>query len=140
MAPNADATLDEVYRSDWGWIVAKLIRHFGDFDLAEEAAQEAFATAIDQWRESGIPDSPRAWIVQAARNKAIDRIRRNVNFQEKIRANAPSELSFSEPRLESEEISDDRLRLIFTCCHPALAHESQVALTLRMLGGLETEE
>jgi RNA polymerase sigma-70 factor (ECF subfamily) len=118
-----------------------LIRLFGDFDLAEEAAQEAFAAALDQWRTSGVPDSPRSWLVQTARNKAIDRIRRRTRFEEIVRSRAPSEATAAiEPAEESHDIPDDRLRLIFTCCHPALAPEAQVALTLRTLGGLQTDE
>src|SRR5262249_4725525 len=121
---------------------ATLIRLFGDFELAEETAMEAFAAAVDQWRSDGIPEFPRAWIIQTARHKAIDRIRRNARFAEKLesyRAESPSE-SAGAPGFDSGEIPDDRLRLIFTCCHPALALESQVPLTLRTLCGLETEE
>src|SRR6266481_6875561 len=87
---DANAAVDSVYRSDWGRIVATLIRHFGDFDLAEESAQEAFAVAVDQWRDSGIPEFPRAWIIQTARHKAIDRIRRRISFQEKVEAHVAS--------------------------------------------------
>jgi RNA polymerase sigma-70 factor (ECF subfamily) len=141
MPQNANAAVQAVYSSDWGRIVATLIRSFGDFDLAEEAAQEAFAAAVDQWRDSGVPDSPPAWIIQTARHKAIDRIRRQVRFKEKVESYA-SELSqaIEPPDYDTDEIPDDRLRLIFTCCHPALGLEAQVALTLRILGGLETEE
>jgi len=141
MFATADIALEAVYRSDWGRIIATLIRLFGDFDVAEEAAQEAFAAAIDQWRASGVPDSPRSWLVQTARNKAIDRIRRRARFEEIARSRVPSEATAAlEPADESHDISDDRLRLIFTCCHPALALEAQVALTLRTLGGLQTDE
>ena len=142
MLPDANDAIDAVYRSDWGRIVATLIRLIGDFDIAEEAAQEAFTAAVDQWRASGIPDSPRAWIIQTARHKAIDRIRRRTRFEEKLESYAASGLIpiLEEPDYDTSEILDDRLRLIFTCCHPALALEAQVALTLRMLGGLETEE
>ena len=142
MLPDANAAVDAVYRSDWGRIVATLIRHFGDFDVAEEAAQEAFAAAVHQWPDSGIPDIPRAWIIQTARHKAIDRIRRRTRFEEKLELYATSGLSrtIEEPDYLTDEIPDDRLRLIFTCCHPALAPEAQVALTLRTLGGLETDE
>jgi RNA polymerase sigma-70 factor (ECF subfamily) len=119
-----------------------LIRLFGDFDLAEEAAQEAFAAAVDQWPTSGVPEFPRAWIIQAARHKAIDRIRRRTRFAEKLESLAATEMSrtVEQPDYEASEFPDDRLRLIFTCCHPALALEAQVALTLRTLGGLETDE
>jgi RNA polymerase sigma-70 factor (ECF subfamily) len=138
----ANATVDAVYRSDWGRIVATLIGLVGDFDVAEEAAQEAFATAVDQWPASGIPDYPRAWIIQTARHKAIDRIRRRGRFAEKMQTYAADEsvATVAAPAFDPNEIPDDQLRLIFTCCHPALALEAQVALTLRTLGGLETDE
>ena len=142
MLTDANAAVQATYSSDWGRIVATLIRSFGDFDLAEEAAQEAFAAAVDQWRNHGIPDSPPAWIIQTARHKAIDRLRRQTRFQEKVESYVASGLleTVEHPELYSDEIPDDRLRLIFTCCHPALAPEAQVALTLRTLGGLETDE
>jgi RNA polymerase sigma-70 factor (ECF subfamily) len=144
MLLDANAAIEKVYRSDWGQIVATLIRLFGDFELAEEVAMEAFAAAVDQWRTTGIPEFPRAWIIQAARHKAIDRIRRRVRFAEKIETYAtdiaPGESTSVEPDLDAADIPDDLLRLIFTCCHPALALESQVALTLRTLCGLQTDE
>jgi RNA polymerase sigma-70 factor, ECF subfamily len=142
MGPDADAAVETVYRSDWGRIVATLIRLVGDFDVAEEAAQEAFAAALNQWRTSGIPSSPRTWIIQTARHKAIDRLRRRTRFAEKLQSYAASGLApaAQEPDYDSSQIPDDRLRLIFTCCHPALAIEAQVGLTLRTLGGLETDE
>lgn len=142
MLQDASATVDSVYRSDWGRIVATLIRSFGDFDIAEDAAQEAFAAALDQWPRSGIPDSPPAWIIQTARHKAIDRLRRQSRFAEKVESYVTSGFvkTIEEPNYFSDEIQDDRLRLIFTCCHPALALEAQVALTLRSLCGLHTEE
>jgi RNA polymerase sigma-70 factor (ECF subfamily) len=142
MLSNPNLTVDDVYRADWGRIVATLIRLFGDFDLAEEVAQEAFAAAVDQWRTDGVPQFPRAWIIQTAKHKAIDRLRRQTRFQEKLAERVESGLipTFEEPNYNPEEIPDDRLRLIFTCCHPALALEAQVALTLRTLGGLETDE
>ena len=142
MLPNPNFTVDAVYRSDWGLIVATLIRQFRDFELAEEAAQEAFAAAVDQWRTEGVPESPRAWIIQTAKHKAIDRVRRQTRFQQKVETLTDSWLipTVEEPRYEPDEIPDDRLRLIFTCCHPALALDAQVALTLRTLGGLETDE
>jgi RNA polymerase sigma-70 factor, ECF subfamily len=131
-----------VYKTEWGRIVAILIRLVGDFDLAEEAAQEAFAAAVNQWETNGIPDLPRAWIIRTARYKAIDRLRRRTRLTEKLEWYAASGLipSSEEPTYDSDDIPDDRLRLIFTCCHPALAIETRVALTLRMLGGLETDE
>src|SRR2546427_4581562 len=141
-ALGASAAVEAVYRSDWGRIVATLIRLVGDFDVAEEAAQEAFATAVDQWPVSGVPDYPRAWIIQTARHKAIDRIRRRVRFAEKMQTYAADEsiATVEAPAFDPNAIPDDQLRLIFTCCHPALALEAQVALTLRTLGGLETDE
>lgn len=142
MLPNANVTVDAVYRSDWGRIVATLIRQFGDFELAEDAAQEAFTAAVDQWRTDGVPESPSAWIIQTAKHKAIDRLRRQTRLKEKLETHPeffPSEI-VDEPEFNWGEIPDDRLRLIFTCCHPALALEAQVALTLRTLGGLQTDE
>lgn len=141
MILSSNAAVDAVYTSDWGRIVATLIRNFGDFDLAEEAAQEAFAAAIDQWRVEGIPESPAAWIIQTAKHKAIDRLRRRTRFQEKVESYASELPTVTEqPAYEPDKIPDDRLRLIFTCCHPGLAPEAQVALTLRTLCGLETDE
>jgi RNA polymerase sigma-70 factor, ECF subfamily len=142
MPQDAAQAVETVYRSDWGRIVATLIALTRDFDLAEEAAQEAFAVAVDQWPVSGIPDSPRAWIIQTARHKAIDRIRRRTLLKEKLESYAADGLvsTVEEPDYDTTEIPDDRLRLIFTCCHPALAPEAQVALTLRTLCGLETDE
>jgi RNA polymerase sigma-70 factor (ECF subfamily) len=142
MVPNANAAVDAVYHSDWGRIVATLIGHFGDFELAEEAAQEAFVAAVDQWGNDGVPEFPRAWIVQTAKHKAIDRLRRQTRLTEKLESYAESGLleTVVEPAYDTDEIPDDRLRLIFTCCHPALAPEAQIALTLRTLGGLETDE
>jgi RNA polymerase sigma-70 factor (ECF subfamily) len=142
MAFDAAEAVEGVYRADWGRVVATLIGLVGDFDLAEEAAQEAFAAAVDQWRVSGVPEFPRAWIIQTARHKAIDRIRRKARFEEKLESYATSGLvrDVEEPDYDTLEIPDDRLRLIFTCCHPALALEAQVGLTLRTLCGLETDE
>jgi DNA-directed RNA polymerase specialized sigma24 family protein len=129
MPKDVTSALDAVYRSEWGRIVAALIRLFGDFDVAEEAAQEAFAAAVDQWPTSGVPEFPRAWIIQTARHKTIDRLRRQTRFQEKQESYAVSGFgrTSEEPNYDTEEIPDDRLRLIFTCCHPALAPEAQVA-------------
>jgi RNA polymerase sigma-70 factor (ECF subfamily) len=139
---NAAQAVEELYRADWGRIVATLIRLFGDFDLAEECAQEAFAVAVEQWRDSGVPEMPRAWIVQTARHKAIDRIRRRSSYAQKLESYAVSAMvrAADEPDYGDSEIADDRLRLIFTCCHPAIAPEAQIALTLRTLCGLETDE
>src|SRR5450755_749465 len=140
---DAAEAVEAVYRADWGRIVATLIGLVGDFDLAEESAQEALAAALDQWRRDGVPEFPRAWIIQTARHKAIDRLRRERRFEQKLDSDSAGALP--EPAEEpvydlDEEIPDDRLRLIFTCCHPALALEAQVALTLRTLCGLETDE
>ena len=143
MLADVNASIDSVYRSDWGRIVAALIRITGDFDVAEEAAQEAFASALQEWPASGIPRSPRAWIIKAARNKAIDRLRRQTRFTEILKDQVQSGAlrTSEEPGgVDASDIPDDRLRLMFTCCHPALASDAQVALTLRMLGGLETDE
>jgi len=142
MALNAAETVESVYRAEWGRIVATLIRLIGDFDLAEECAQEAFAAAVEQWPDSGVPELPRAWLIQAARNKAIDRLRRQGRYQEKLESMVHSGLirEIDEPDYDAPEIPDDRLRLIFTCCHPALSFEAQIALTLRTLCGLETDE
>jgi len=139
--PAADA-VDAVYRSDWGRILATLIGLLGDFDLAEETAQEAFAAAVEQWPGTGVPENPRAWIIQTARHKAIDMLRRRKRFEEKVDSYAATAVvpAIEEPDFDAGEIPDERLRLIFTCCHPALAIEAQVALTLRTLGGLEVEE
>ena len=126
-APHASATLDAVYRADWGRIVATLIRLVRDFDVAEDAAQEAFAAAVDQWPMSGVPHAPRAWIIQTARHKAIDRIRRQTRFVEKLDAYtaAGASVTVEAPEFDPSDIPDDRLRLIFTCCHPALALEAR---------------
>jgi RNA polymerase sigma-70 factor (ECF subfamily) len=142
MSDVATAAVEAVYHADWGRIVATLIGLVGDFDLAEESAQEAFTAAVDQWRISGVPEFPRAWIIQTARHKAIDRMRHRTRSQEKLEQYAASGLvrAIEEPDYDTGEIPDDRLRLIFTCCHPALAREAQVALTLRTLCGLETDE
>ena len=142
MPGDAAKAVETVYRADWGRIVATLIRLIGDFDLAEECAQEAFAAAVDQWKASGVPDAPRAWIIQTARHKAIDRIRRQGRYAEKLALYTKSGMAPEavEPDYDTGEIPDDRLRLIFTCCHPALAPEVQVPLTLRTLCGLETDE
>jgi RNA polymerase sigma-70 factor, ECF subfamily len=142
MLQDAAAAVDAVYRSDWGRIVAALIRLIGDFDLAEETAQEAFTAAVDQWRTSGVPEFPRAWIIQTARHKAIDRMRRRARSEDALDAYGPAwfNRTIEEPDYDTNEILDDRLRLIFTCCHPAIALDAQVALTLRTLGGLETDE
>ncbi len=142
MVEDAAAAVEALYRSDWGRIVATLIGLIGDFDLAEEYAQEAFTAALHQWPESGVPKAPRAWIVETARHKVIDRLRRQTLFAQKIQPELERDAATAVAELECEtgDISDERLRLMFTCCHPALAPEAQVALTLRTLCGLETDE
>jgi RNA polymerase sigma-70 factor, ECF subfamily len=138
----ADATreiVERVFREESGQTVATLIRVLGDFELAEEAMQEAFLVAMERWPSSGVPDRPGAWITTTARNKAIDRLRRERGLAERRAALAQLEVERGrEPEMHT--IGDDQLRLIFTCCHPALALEARVALTLRTLGGLSTAE
>ena len=130
--------IERVFREQYGRAVAVLVRVFGDIDLAEEAVQEAFTTAVARWRSSGIPPAPAGWIITTARNRAIDRLRR-----ESTRDNRHAQAMLLHARHEPPEegpMQDDRLRLIFTCCHPSLAPGAQVALTLRLLGGLSTPE
>jgi RNA polymerase sigma-70 factor (ECF subfamily) len=141
--PLATSAVDRLFREHFGRAVAALIRAVGDWTLAEEAVQDAFATAVERWPRDGVPRDPAAWIVAVARNRAIDRVRRdNV-----LRARVPelAALSGGDDEPDAEEpvatsLPDERLRLIFTCCHPALAREAQVALTLRLVGGLSTGE
>ena len=132
---------ESVYREERPRALATLIRLVGDFDLAEDALQEAFSAALEQWPSSGVPRNPRAWLVSAARHKAIDRLRREKSFaakRDEIAYETPS--AAPPPELDEEPFSDDLMRLIFTCCHPALALEAQVALTLKTLCGLSVEE
>jgi len=130
--------LEQVFRDEWGRVLASLIGFLGDFDLAEEAAQEAFAIAADRWPREGTPANPRAWLVTTARNRAIDRIRRDRTVAAKTRLlDVPEAM---EDDVDETTIPDERLELLFTCCHPALPLDAQVALTLRTLGGLRTEE
>ncbi|MDB4937267.1 MAG: putative polymerase, sigma-24 subunit, subfamily [Labilithrix sp.] len=136
---RADALISAVYRADWGRVLATVIRLSGDFTVAEEATQEAFEAAVGRWRTEGVPEHPRAWLMQTARNIAIDRIRRKKVLEGKL-ATYAADLDGEVADAAAMEIPDDRLRLVFTCCHPALALEAQVALTLRTLLGLETEE
>jgi RNA polymerase sigma-70 factor (ECF subfamily) len=134
--------VERAFREETGRVLATLIRILGDFDLAEEAVQDAFLVALVRWPSDGLPRNPGAWITRAARNKAIDRLRRERNLRAKTETLA--ELAALEPDDDDEDavssISDDRLRLVFTCCHPALAMEARLALTLRTLGGLSTRE
>jgi RNA polymerase sigma-70 factor, ECF subfamily len=130
--------LDRTFREEWGRVLAHLIGFLGDFDLAEEAAQEAFAIAAERWPRDGTPANPGAWLVTTARNRAIDRIRRERTLVAKTRLlDVPEPM---EDHVDETTIPDERLELVFTCCHPALHLDAQVALTLRTLGGLKTEE
>jgi RNA polymerase sigma-70 factor, ECF subfamily len=149
MANLEQGLIEKIYREESGRILATLIRLLGDFDLAEEAAQEAFAVALEQWPRQGIPGNPRAWLVSTARNKAVDLLRRRSRFEKKqeelrrLAGEQPAITLKNEPSADEPDdamLSDDRLRLIFTCCHPALRQEAQVALTLRTLCGFSTEE
>ncbi len=135
---GALAIVEQVFRDEWGRVLAALIGLLGDFDLAEEAAQEAFAVAAERWPRDGTPDNPRAWLVTTGRNRAIDRIRRDRTLAAKARLLELPQTT--EDDVEETTIPDERLELLFTCCHPALALNAQVALTLRTLGGLRTDE
>ncbi len=135
--------LDSLYRVDSGRILATLIRLLGDFDLAEEAMQEAFAAALSLWPRNGVPDNPRPWLISTARFKAIDTLRRRARFdasQDELARYLEAQWNSAEESNEEESVEDDRLRLIFTCCHPSLPPEADVALTLREVCGLTTEE
>jgi RNA polymerase sigma-70 factor (ECF subfamily) len=138
---GVEARIAAVYREESGRVLSRLIRVLGgDFQLAEEALHDAFEAALGQWPASGVPDEPRAWILRAARNKAIDRLRRRVRFEEKIAEIGPAPEALEAEEDGDDPVGDDRLRLIFTCCNPALGIDAQVALTLRTLCGLSTEE
>ncbi|HEY7256751.1 MAG TPA: RNA polymerase sigma factor [Solirubrobacterales bacterium] len=145
-AEQRDSVVDRTFRHESGRAVATLIRVLGDFDAAEEAVQDAFVVALERWPRDGVPSNPGAWITQVARNGAIDRLRRESTLREKtailerLEALRPPELGPADRVAAGGEIEDDRLRLIFTCCHPALSLEARVALTLRALGGLSTAE
>ncbi|MFE2407759.1 RNA polymerase sigma factor [Kitasatospora sp. NPDC059408] len=150
MTDRAADAVAETFRSEWGRIVAVLIRWTGDWDLAEECAQDAFTKALERWGRDGVPDNPRAWLITTARNRAVDRLRRARTEAAKLRevamdpdpGPAPADGGGADEADEADEsgIADDRLRLIFTCCHPALPLEARVALTLRTLAGLTTAE
>jgi RNA polymerase sigma-70 factor, ECF subfamily len=138
----AAQVIEEIFRREAGRVLATLIRLLGDFDLAEEAQQEAFAAALEQWPTHGMPANPRAWLISTGRNKAIDRIRRDILFRTKISGElgaAESGVDAALDAADEEVFGDDRLRLIFTCCHPALNPEAQIALTLREVCGLSTQ-
>jgi RNA polymerase sigma-70 factor (ECF subfamily) len=143
MSEGADAhVIEDIFRREAGRVLATLIRLLGDFDLAEEAQQEAFAAAVEQWPSHGTPANPRAWLISTGRNKAIDRIRRDILFRTKISGEigaAASDVVAAIDAADEEIFGDDRLRLIFTCCHPALSEEAQIALTLREVCGLSTQ-
>ncbi len=132
------STLEELFRAEWGRVLASLVGFLGELDLAEEAAQEAFAAAAERWPAEGWPGNARAWLIKTARNRAIDRIRRDRSYAEKLRLLETPVAT--EEAMEETAIPDERLELVFACCHPALALEAQVALTLRSLGGLSTGE
>src|SRR5437763_3883192 len=134
--------IGRIFRDNSGRSVATLIRVFGDIDIAEDAVQEAFAVALSKWPRDGLPPNPGGWITVTARKRAIDRFRRESRERELLGGMAPSFLANDDPDIPEETgpVQDDRLRLIFSCCHPALSSEAQVALTLRLLGGLSTEE
>jgi RNA polymerase sigma-70 factor, ECF subfamily len=135
---SASTPLEQVFRDEWGRVIAALVGFVGDFDLAEESAQEAFTVAAERWPRDGTPASPGAWLVTTARNRAIDRIRRDRTLAVKLRL-LDRQVAV-ENQMDGTTFPDERLELIFTCCHPALALDAQVALTLRALGGLSTEE
>jgi RNA polymerase sigma-70 factor, ECF subfamily len=134
------AAVDAAFRDEWGRVVATLIRTTGDWDLAEECAQDAFALALQRWPRDGIPGRPGAWLTTAARNRAIDVLRRKAVGAAKLREVAAMSYEPEPPAADDSPVPDDRLRLMFTCCHPALALEARVALTLRTLAGLTTAE
>ena len=138
MAPATTEAIARVFREESGRAVATLVRFFGDIDVAEEAVQDAFTVAAARWPDDGLPPNPGGWITTTARNRAIDRLRREGKRHDRHAESA--RLRHDEPREEVGPVVDDRLRLIFTCCHPALARPAQVALTLRLLGGLQTPE
>jgi RNA polymerase sigma-70 factor (ECF subfamily) len=133
----AESEVERVFREEHGRAVSVLVRVFGDIGLAEEVVQDAFATAIDRWPSTGVPENPTGWIIATARNRAIDRLRREASRDER---HARADLYESIEPIEEGPVRDDQLRLIFTCCHPALAPTAQVALTLRLIGGLSTPE
>ena len=139
MPPLPVAEIERVFRAEYGRAVAVLVRVFGDIDIAEEAVQDAFTAAVQRWPAAGLPPSPAGWIITTARNRAIDRLRREASREDR-HAQAALLHAQDEPAAEEGAVRDDRLRLIFTCCHPALAASAQVGLTLRLLGGLTTAE
>ena len=135
---DAGEAVTRAHRAEWARVVAALTRRFGDLDIAEEAAAEAFATAVERWPAEGVPPNPGAWLTTTANRKAIDRIRRESRRDDKHKE--AQRMFDDEPPEPLGAIEDERLRLIFTCCHPALAMETRMALTLRMVGGLTMPE
>src|SRR4029079_16599195 len=136
-AVDISEAITRAHREDWARVVASLARRFGDLDIAEEAAAEAFATAVERWPADGVPPNPVAWLTTTANRKAIDRIRRESKRDGKQKE---AQMAYDDPPEPLGAIDDERLRLIFTCCHPALALQTRVALTLRMVGGLTVAE
>ena len=134
----AASEIERIFREEYGRAVAVLVRRFGDIDVAEEAVQDAFAAALERWPGAGLPPSPQGWIITTAKNRAIDRLRRETSREDKHAQAAL--LHANDEQTDGDPVGDDRLRLIFTCCHPSLALNVQVALTLRLLGGLSTAE
>jgi RNA polymerase sigma-70 factor (ECF subfamily) len=137
---DVEAEVAKAFRAEWGRVVATLIRMTGDWDLAEECAQDAFATALSRWGTDGVPDRPGAWLTTTARNRALDRLRRSKTETVKLQEVAVLSVPDEPPDYGGSGVTDDRLRLMFTCCHPALSLEARVALTLRTLAGLSTAE
>jgi RNA polymerase sigma-70 factor, ECF subfamily len=138
--PDVESVVADAFRQEWGRVVATLIRMTGDWDLAEECAQDAFATALARWGTDGVPDRPGAWLTTTARNRALDRLRRAKTEAAKLQEVAALSVPEEPPDYGDSGVADDRLRLMFTCCHPALTLEARVALTLRTLAGLTTAE
>src|SRR5215469_17420836 len=137
---DVEAEVADAFRNEWSRVVATLIRMTGDWDLAEECAQDAFATALTRWASDGVPDRPGAWLTTTARNRVLDRLRRSKTEAAKLQEVAALSVPEEPAPWGDSGVTDDRLRLMFTCCHPALTLEARVALTLRTLAGLTTAE
>jgi len=136
---TAAAQIEKTFREEHGRVLAALISQFEDFDLAEDSLQDALVDALESWETDGIPNNPGAWLTTVARRRAIDRVRRSTTLERSLVTLDP-QISQDEPEMDDAQIPDDRLKLMFTCCHPSLALEAQVALTLHTLGGLTTPE